>query len=198
MEPWAACGESPGFTQKLADTFCDHFSGKIGALPGISTAYIQGAPFEKQYGDFLHSPDLKPNGASHSLTRYARNWETRNGAICAGPSCGAPNARVGGASVRWLNQSCSASEQARGPAAARIQVPVLLLQGGQDIKVKPSAQAQFCTNLNKGTGPGYCVGRTMVGAEHSVLMESDEFRVPALVSAFRFYDCVESGKSRCE
>jgi lysophospholipase len=100
--------------------------------------------------------------------------------------------------VRWLNQSCSASEQARGAASERIRIPVLLLQGGQDIKVKPSAQAQFCTNLNKGPGPGYCVGRTMAGAEHAMLMERDEFRVPALASAFRFYDCVAAGQSRCD
>lgn len=198
MEPWSAGGESPGFLQKLADTFCDRFSGRGGAISGVSTAYIQGAPFEKQYQDFLKSPDLLPNGASHSLVRFARNWNTRNSARCTGPDCGSPDARIGGASVRWFNQSCAASEQARGAAAERIKVPVLLLQGGQDIKVKPAAQAQFCANMNKNPGPGYCVGRTIAGAEHAMLMESDEFRVPALASALYFYNCVATGQPRCD
>ena len=198
MEPWAAGGESPGFIQKLVDKYCDSLSSRVGAIPGLSTTYIQGAPFQKQYEDFLKAPDLSPNGASHSLARFARNWEARNAARCSGPDCGSPDARVGGASVRWLNQSCSASEQARGVAAERIRIPVLLLQGGQDIKVKPGAQAQFCANLNKSAGPGYCVGRTLAGAEHSLLIESDEYRVPALASALRFYDCVAGGRARCD
>jgi lysophospholipase len=116
MEPWAAGGESPGVIEKLVDTLCDRFSVSVGAIPGVSTTYVQGAPFEKQYKTFLNAPEVTPNGTSHSRVRLARNWETRDAARCVDENCGSPDARVGGASARWLNQSCRASERARGQA----------------------------------------------------------------------------------
>lgn len=202
MEPWAAGGGKPGFVKKLVDAYCDRYGSKGPALPGVSAAYIQGAAFEQQYQQYRQAPDVLPNGASHSRLRYARNWETRRQAACEGADCGSADARVGGTSYRWLNQSCYASRQARGASAAGIGVPVLLLQGGQDIKVKPAAQAEFCANVNHGRGAGYCVGRTLVGAEHSVLIESDEFRVPALAGVLRFFDCAAGAhtaeRRRCE
>ncbi|MDM0075599.1 alpha/beta hydrolase [Variovorax sp. J2P1-59] len=198
MEPWAAGDPSPSIVAKLADAFCDSFSRKIGMFTLLSTVYAQGTEFDKQYDEFHVAAPDKENGISQSRVRYERNWETRKTAECSGADCGSTHAKVGGASYRWFNQSCNASEQARGESAANIKVPVLLLQGENDKAVKPSAQKEFCDSLNKAHGSGYCVGRTIPEAQHAVLIEKDSYRNPALSRVLQFLDCVRSGTARCE
>ena len=139
-----------------------------------------------------------PNDLTHSALRFARHWQARNDARCEGADCGSPHAKVGGVSYRWFNQSCFASEQARGKAAANIAVPVLLLQGENDTVVKPSAQQEFCRNVNDANGPGYCVGRTVKQALHSILIEADAYRGLALQRVLGFFDCVRKGAPRCD
>jgi len=142
------------------------------------------------------APPGTPNDLTHSAVRFARHWQARNDARCDGADCGSPHAKVGGVSLRWFNQACVGSEKARGMAAAKIALPVLLLQGERDTVVKPTAQADFCRRLNDG-GNGYCVGRTLPQALHSIFIESDAYRVPALRRVLGFFDCVRKGTARC-
>ena len=128
---------------------------------------------------------------------FARHWQARAEARCDGADCGSPHAQVGGVSYRWFNQSCLGSEKARGMAAARIAVPVLLLQGEKDTVVKPGAQQAFCRRVNEG-GSGTCVGRTVPQALHSIFIEADTYRGPALQRVLGFFDCVRAGGTpRC-
>lgn len=198
LEPWAAGGHNSGVAAKLADLFCDRFSMNVAPDERLSQIYAEGAAFDVQYAAVRAAPPDAPNDLTHSAARFARHWRTRDEARCEGADCGSPHAKVGGVSLRWFDQSCNASQRARGAAAANIALPVLLLQGEADTVVKPSAQKQFCETLNAARGRGYCVGRTIAEARHSVLIEADAWRVPALRRVFAFFDCGRSKAARCD
>ena len=169
----------------------------IGAELELFLVDSAGRPLPRNQAVRAASADA-PNDLTHSALRFARHWQARNDARCEGADCGSPHAKVGGVSYRWFNQSCFASEQARGKAAANIAVPVLLLQGENDTVVKPSAQQEFCRNVNDANGPGYCVGRTVKQALHSILIEADAYRGLALQRVLGFFDCVRKGAPRCD
>lgn len=200
MEPWVASGADPGLTTRLADTYCDRYSARRSGPLGrfLSERYAEGGPFDDEYAAQRQSPPGSTNDLTHSALRFTRHWDTRDQARCVGDDCGSSHAKVGGVSYRWFNQSCMASQLARGPAAANITVPVLLLQGENDTVVKPAAQKEFCRHLNEANGSGYCVGRMVAQARHAILIESDTYRMPALASVLGFFDCVRSGRRRCD
>jgi lysophospholipase len=197
MEPWAAGASNAGPVSRLADAFCDNYSVDV-AGPGklLAEKYADGGPFDEMYAAVRAAPPGTPNDLTHSAVRFARHWQARNDARCDGDDCGSPHAKVGGLSYRWFNQSCFGSEKARGMAAARIAVPVLLLQGEKDTVVKPGAQQEFCRRVNQG-GNGYCIGRTVRQALHSIFIEADTYRAPALRRVLGFFDCVRAGGARC-
>jgi len=198
MEPWAAGGSDPGLAAQLADAYCDRYSIDSTRVGPLAEKYADGAPFDQQYAAVQAAAPGTPNDLTHSALRFARHWQARNDARCDGDDCGSPHAKVGGVSVRWFNQSCVATEKARGKAAARITVPVLLLQGEHDTVVKPAAQQEFCRHLNEAHGKGYCVGRTVPQALHAIFIEADASRVPSLQRVLGFFDCVRTGRARCE
>ena len=198
MAPWTAGARDAGVVDKLADAFCGRYAVDVSPFEPLATKYAEGGPFDEQYAAVRAAPPGTPNDLTHSALRFARHWQARNDARCDGADCGSPHAKVGGVSYRWFNQSCFASEKARGKAAANIVVPVLLLQGENDTVIKPSAQVEFCRNLNDAKGRGYCVGRTVTGALHSIFIEADAYRAPALNRVFGFFDCVRSGAARCD
>lgn len=199
MEPWTAGTSDAGLVDKLADAFCDSYSVDVASFGWLlAEKYAEGGPFDEQYAAVRAAPADAPNDLTHSALRFARHWQARNDARCEGADCGSPHAKVGGVSYRWFNQSCFASEKARGKAAANIAVPVLLLQGENDTVVKPSAQLEFCRNVNDANGPGYCIGRTVRKALHSIFIEADVYRAPALQRVLGFFDCVRKGAPRCD
>jgi lysophospholipase len=153
-------------------------------LPGLSSQRVQGEGFDAERAAWLAQADLADNELSHSVPRLLRRWADRL-ARCEGEHCGHPHARVAGPTLRWVAQACAASRDAREHAAARITVPVLLLQGGLDTVVENAAQEQFCAAMNSAT-PGRCRGLVLPGARHSLLVESDALRGPALQQVLGF------------
>jgi lysophospholipase len=197
----------PGSSEVLR-RWCDDWAVRLPfALPLLSTQRVAGSGFDAERAEFLAQADRGANDMSHSVPRLLRRWDDR-AATCPGegtpPSaamhCGHGDARVAGPTLHWVAQACAGAREARGPAAAQIRVPVLLLQGGQDTVVEPDPQREFCKNVN--TAPeadpqsdgqaaprtGRCLGLLLPTARHALLVEADRLRTPALLAILDFFD----------
>lgn len=188
-----------GFSEGLenaARRWCDDFSVQLPfQLPWLSARRVAGQDFDLARAAFEQRADRADNDLSHSVPRLMRRWADR-AARCEGEHCGHADAKVEGPTLRWLSQACSGARQARGPDAAAVAVPVLLINGGQDSVVQAQAQQTFCAHVNAGSA-GRCVAYTLPQARHSVLVEADEYRRPALAHTLAFFDCVRSGGAAC-
>jgi lysophospholipase len=179
---------------RAARRWCDDLSVRLPfQLPGLSSLRVQGQPFDAARAAFEARADPAGNELSHSVPRMHRRWAARAGRCGEGgdagnaPHCGHPDAKVEGPTLRWVSQACSGAREARSEAAARVAVPVLLLNGGQDSVVDGAAQRVFCAEVNRGA-PGRCLGYTLAEARHGLLAEADRLRRPALLQVLAFFD----------
>ncbi len=100
-----------------------------------------------------------------------------------------PGVQVGGPSYAWVNESCRAGRQAR-QEAGRINIPILVLQAGEDRLVTAEGQRIFCDNLAAG-GRSQCFGGgpyPVNDGYHELLMEKDEYRIPTLTAIMNFFE----------
>ena len=95
-----------------------------------------------------------------------------------------PAIQLGAPSWQWLTESCAVAEQM--PAMARqINIPVLILQAGDDEAVVGAAQDEFCQALGN-----FCQGGQVSryeGARHEFFIEADVYRIPALTEVLTFF-----------
>jgi lysophospholipase len=115
------------------------------------------------------------NGLTHSEVRWnlmRREYQME------------PVAKLGGPSVLWVKCAAEAAEAA-WKGAGRVNVPILLLQAGNDTVVKAEGQSKFCERLNE-AHPGFCKFSPIVGASHGIFLEADTYRRPALELALEF------------
>ncbi len=161
-------------------------------IPGWSDRQVAGVSFEEEYRSFLAQPNRQDNDMSYSVPRLLLRWEARR-ARCQGEHCGHDDARVAGPSLRWVNQACSASRQARGEAAASIAIPVLLLNGGEDTIVETAAQQEFCNSVHA-RPPQRCFGYTLSRSRHGLFVEADRVRTPAMQAIMQFF--VDAARSQ--
>lgn len=101
-----------------------------------------------------------------------------------------PRARLGSPSWNWMSQACSAAKAAR-EGAALIKVPTIVLISGKDAIVHNQGAFYFCNKLKSSMREG-CGGRNgdpilIPHAKHELLIESDQFRTPALEAAFNHF-----------
>jgi len=174
--------------ENTAKRWCEYWAVRVPfQLPWFSSRRVQGSGFEAERDAFLAQPDKMANDMSHSVDRLLRRWDAR-AARCEGEHCGHGDARVAGPTLRWVSQACSGSREARSEGAARIRVPVLLLNGGQDTVVEPDAQKEFCDHVNLPGSSARCEAYTLLESRHALLVEADRLRTPALVQVMRFFD----------
>jgi lysophospholipase len=194
-EPMVAPPPKAGEGDGLLVRWCDDWAKDWGvSLPWVSAVRVQGKGFEAERAAFAAQADPMANDMSHSVERLRRRWIDRTGA-CSGEFCGHGDARVAGPTLRWASQACAASREARGPDAAKIVVPVLLLQGGQDTVVDNEAQETFCANVNAAAKPpGRCVGRRLSESRHALFVERDDLRKLAMATILSFF--VEAAGAR--
>lgn len=189
FEPTVAAADSPRWLDRRLRAWCHAGAFSLPfSVPGLSTRRMRGAGFESDRAAFDALPDQRLAGLTASVTRHRMRWANR-AATCEGPHCGHVDARIAGPTFQWVDQACAASDEARGPGAARIAVPVLLLQGGRDAVVEPEAQDTFCANVNSPrSAGGRCVGLRLPEARHGLLVEVDSLRRPALARILSFWD----------
>ncbi|QOP44981.1 alpha/beta fold hydrolase [Sulfurimonas paralvinellae] len=91
-----------------------------------------------------------------------------------------PQTKIGGPSVKWVQEACKWSKIAVENASL-IQIPTLLLQGEKDQVVNADAQEEFCKNAHS-----HCHGYTIKGAYHELYIEKDGMRQKALSAILDF------------
>jgi lysophospholipase len=191
MEPTVAPANSSRWGDRALRRWCH--SGSMPFffdLPVLSDTRVQGGSFEQEWRRYQEMLDRTSHPQTHSAERHDVRWLNR-ASRCEGEHCGHDDARVAGATLGWVDEACAGAAQARGPGASRIAVPVLVLQGGEDVVVEPAAQQAFCDNVNAGKteqDPGRCTGWRLPEARHGLLVEVDRLRRPALVQILTFWD----------
>jgi lysophospholipase len=129
---------------------------------------------------YSHGPyDEKTNGYTHSPERWAQVLKVEDAH---------PNVRLGGPTRGWASEACAASSTLLAETA-KISAPVLVLQAGADTAVMAEGQNEFCTALQRNTGRT-CDGgapQRIEGARHELLIEADQYRVPAMSRILDFF-----------
>ena len=124
---------------------------------------------EKSYDEVSHQ--FKDNKLTHSKIRY----EISKIAFDI-----EPDTKIGGPSVRWLREACSASAKSV-EEASKITIPVLLLQAQNDVIVNKKPQNQFCKNVGDN-----CKAYQIDDAYHELFVEKDSVREKALTAVLDF------------
>ena len=104
-----------------------------------------------------------------------------------------PETQLGDGSMRWVSQSIRATQQVV-ENANKITIPILLVQADSDTVVTAEGQNTFFNNLKK------CQANQLSNipnAKHEILLERDQYRVPALTVALQFMEKSQQGKLTC-
>ena len=91
-----------------------------------------------------------------------------------------PRTKVGGPSTHWLAQACIWSK-ASVQNADKIEIPILLLQAGDEMVVNNKAQEEFCENAAQ-----KCQLKRFEGAYHEMFVEKDSIRKEVLSEMLDF------------
>lgn len=141
----------------------------LASINGILTPHRQW--YAPTTGDYETLP-FAENELTHSESRYA--WFNQM-------YTSMPQIKVGGPTNQWVAEAIAAARQVV-VNAGRIDIPVLVLQGSEDVIVAAEPQQQFTTALANGESKLIQVA----GARHEILMESDAIREQAIKRIFQF------------
>jgi len=122
----------------------------------------------------IYSPTpFEKNQLTHSPRRYASAFSTFEQVI---------ETQLGGPTMRWVYESLKATEKAIAQAH-KITIPTLIIQSGADTIVTSFGQQAFFDNLSKNVDKALL---TIEQAKHELLIEADQYRLPALTAALDF------------
>lgn len=92
-----------------------------------------------------------------------------------------PEAAVGGASWKWMQQSVLGSLRARTKSAKKISAPILMVTAEKDAIVMPGGQKEFCENSIN------CRHLKISGVGHGLLSSDDSYRDQFYKAVFQFF-----------
>ena len=180
----AAAMSSPMLRIKgMAGLPADILSCRIGeglTQHGHATDYVVG-------GKGYVSPPFEGNDLTGSRVRY--QWVQAQ-------ERAHPPTQLGSPTYGWLAQSCEAAQRARSQGE-RVRTPVLLMQAGGDRIVHNSGGQEFCEGVRKAMPALGCDGQgggpvVVPGAEHELLIETDDKRDGVLSRALAFFQAHRS------
>lgn len=160
----------------------------LGFLPDLARLAVdfdeligRGTEYAPQQGGYDENETFSDKCLTHSEIRW--NFMRREYAQT-------PAAKLGGPSVLWVKRAEEAAIKVR-QRASDVEVPVLVLQAGNDTVVKPEGQLDFCARVNQ-AHPNLCRLERIDGAHHELFVESDLYRRPALNLTLEFFKSQES------
>ena len=102
-----------------------------------------------------------------------------------------PETQLGSPTMHWVSESINATHQAI-KNANKINVPVLSIQAGADTIVSNIGQEHFFANLPQSNNNEFMV---IASAKHEILIEQDEYRIPALNKVLEFIHRIQNNES---
>lgn len=174
---------SPMFTINLGamPTAVAKVVSRVGDL--ISNYFSESACYALGFGPYSKHP-FEKNNLTSSTKRYhsvLNSFEY------------SPETQLGGPTMRWVNESLFAIEKAVNNAAL-ITVPTLVIQSGADQIVSAKGQLDFCANRDRHNDTQFM---RIENAKHELLLEKDEYRIPAINAALDFFQLYQQGKLPC-
>jgi lysophospholipase len=166
-------GGLPSFLAKIitysSAEVCSWFSNKACYVPA-GNGYLQ-----KMF---------EGNHLTHSKNRFN---SSQNGFEIA------PETQLGDPTMRWVSTSLSAMKKAIDEAH-KINIPILMIQSGADKVVTSDGQETFFKSVT------YCESNqflTIEDSKHEILLERDEYRLPALNHTLQYLTEIKKGKLAC-
>ena len=150
----------------------------FGARDGCRLETMLGWSCSDCFAGFTNQPfkdrGFDGNVYTHSQLRYQRFMQVYQQH---------PQIQLGGPTWQWLAQAC-AVEEAVIAQAPQIKTPMLVLQASADQAVTAEAQQAFCQASQ------FCAHQqvlTIHNARHELIIEADQYRIPALQAVFHFF-----------
>ena len=167
-----------GMVMPIPDWLACGLSATIGSYERLVHAEPAYAFGQKPY----HQPPVAqaPKDMTHSRERIEAKYQLYNRH---------EHARLGGVTFQWLSEACISIDRIFQDIS-HVNIPVLLLQSGEDVVVDNKAQALFCEKL-KSEGKTECLSGGPVvieGAFHELFMETDDYRIPAIAKTLEFME----------
>jgi lysophospholipase len=147
----------------------------IGLLTGDKPKYLFG---KKNYDN--EEKSFSSNNLTHSKIRYEAmmNMYENN-----------PSTKIGGPNYQWVYQSCMTFRKIF-KELQNIEIPIILMQAGEDKVVTANAQKKFVSELKK---LGKDVkGFNINGAYHEMFIEKDNYRIPVISTILDFFNNINA------
>ena len=175
--------------------FSPMLSINLGSLPAFLAKIVTSSSAEV-CSWFTDKACYVPAGKGYSTRQFENNQLTHSKKRFYSGQHGfetVPETQLGDATMRWVSSSISATQQAI-KKANKIDIPLLLIQAGADEVVTSEGQKDFFDNINNCKESQFL---TIDDAKHEILIESDEFRIPALTHSLQFLTSIAQGRLIC-
>jgi len=127
--------------------------------------------------------NFSTNNLTHSKVRYEAMMKMYENN---------PSTKIGGPSYQWVYQSCITFKKIF-KELHKIEIPIIVIQAGEDKVVTASAQKKLVLKLKK-LGKNV-QGFNIIDAYHEMFIEKDEFRIPVITTFLDFFNNINDNKN---